>query len=61
MAVQKSALDKRSQVSLTFGTYIKPFFFYYDLISALTVIEKRTFQDYSHINALGIKFDLAIK
>ena len=43
MAVQKSALDKRSQVSLTFGTYIKPFF-YYDLISALTVIEKEHFK-----------------
>ena len=30
------------------------------MISAPTVIEKKTFQDYSQINALGIKFDLAI-
>ena len=31
------------------------------MISAQTVIEKLIFQDFSHINALGIKFDLAIK
>ena len=30
------------------------------MILAKTVIENRTFQDFSHINALGIKFDLAI-
>ena len=31
------------------------------MISASTVIEKWTFQDFSQINTLGIKFDLAIK
>ena len=31
------------------------------MISASTFIEKWTFQDFSQINALGIKFDHAIK
>ena len=31
------------------------------MISASTVIEKWTFKDFSDINALGIKFDIAIK
>ena len=31
------------------------------MISAETVIEKRTFKIFPQINALGIKFDLAIK
>ena len=59
------ALDKRSQVSLTFGTYKKKtkshFIKYYDFGLKLTIIEICTFQEFSHINALGIKIELAIK
>ena len=61
------ALDKRSQVSLTFGTYINRGLIrlnisckYYDF-GLNSYRKKKTFQDFPHINALEIKFDLAIK
>ena len=56
------AFDKRSKVSLTFGTNISHrlirlniFRKYYDFI------EKMNISRFSHINLLEIKFDLAIK
>ena len=56
-------LDKRKQVSLTFGTHYKTIVSLGLTVmnSASTVIEKLTFYDFPYINALGITFDLAIK
>ena len=58
------ALDERSRFSLTFGAYINQCFIrltfhckYYDF--RLNRFRKRTFQDFSNINA--IKFGLVIK
>ena len=62
-------MDERSKVSLTFGAYINKtsvsigltlFCKNYDFCLN-SYKEKRTFQDYSNINALGIKFGLAVK
>ena len=55
-------LDKRSQVSLTFGTYIKPYIRlnisckYYDF-----GLNSNRKMNVSRFFPLGIKFDLAIK
>ena len=60
-------LDKRSKVSLTTGTYLSPMSHLVKknvasiMILASIVIKMWAFQDFSHINALGIKIDLAIK
>ena len=56
------ALDKRSQVSLTFGTYINQLNIshkYYDF--GLNSYRKMNISRFFHINALGIKLNLVIK
>ena len=57
-------MEERSKVSLTFGAYINKTSVlickYYDFCLN-SYIEKWTFQDFSNINALGIKFGLAVK
>ena len=59
------AFDKRSQVALTFGTYKIHCLIrfnisrkYYDF--GLKSYIKMNISRFSHINALGIKFDIAI-
>ena len=61
------ALDKRSHVILTFGTYIKPLSPKVKLLSQkyydfrLNSYRKMNISRFSDINASEIKFDLAIK
>ena len=57
------ALDEWSKVSLTFGAYINQCLKRFNIfrIHLNIYIEKWTFQDFSIINELGIKFGLAVK
>ena len=54
------ALDKRSHVSLTFGTYIKQCLIRLNISGKHYDFGLNSYM-YRNINALGIKFVLAIK